>query len=157
MCLTYFWFVVVILITHRDVHCHLPIYSEVFQVVKRSFRFCHKNPVLTHFLCVPHAPPLILLICEEALSWRLSYLAGCCYNHLGSNVLLSSLFPNTHSLCSSLNRMYKILHPHKTGQKITVTFLPLLNAQNSSGAHPVVRDSFSQKYSGRDVKLTTSI
>jgi hypothetical protein len=93
---------------------------------------------------MPHAPPLILLIWEEAIWWRLSFLACCSYIRLSSNVLLSTLFPNTHSLCSSLNWICKILHPHKTTEKITVTFLPLRNAQNSSGAHPVVRDSFTE-------------
>ena len=41
---------------------------------------------------------------------------------LGSNILLKTLFSNTHSLRSSLNVSDQVSHPHKTG-KIVVLYI----------------------------------
>jgi hypothetical protein len=43
-----------------------------------------------------------------------------CYFLLDSNVLLSTLFWNTHDLCSSFNVRWQVSHPYKTAGKIIV-------------------------------------
>jgi hypothetical protein len=42
---------------------------------------------------------------------------------LGPNILLSTLFSNTLSLCSSLNVRDQVWHPYKTTGKITVLYI----------------------------------
>jgi hypothetical protein len=39
---------------------------------------------------------------------------------LDSNILLSNLFSNVINLCSSLNEIYRVLHPYKTTGEILI-------------------------------------
>jgi hypothetical protein len=44
---------------------------------------------------------------------------------LGPNILLSTLFLNTLSLCSSLNVRAQVSHPYRTTGKIIVSYIPI--------------------------------
>lgn len=81
------------------------------------------------------------------------FLACCCYIHLCSDILLSALFPKAHNLCSSLNKIHKILHPHKTTDKINYISSSPKRSESFWGP-PNSERIFTQKYSGREVKLT---
>jgi hypothetical protein len=44
-------------------------------------------------------------------------------SRLGPNILLNTPFPNTLSLCFSLNVSYQVSHPYKTTGKIIVLYI----------------------------------
>jgi hypothetical protein len=44
-------------------------------------------------------------------------------SQFGPNILLSTLFSNTLSRCSSLNVRDQVSHPHRTTDKITVLYI----------------------------------
>jgi phosphate starvation-inducible membrane PsiE len=44
-------------------------------------------------------------------------------SHLGPNILLSTLFSNTFSLCYSLNVTDQVSHPYKTIERIMVLYI----------------------------------
>ena len=84
------------------------------------------------------------------------FLACCCYIHLCSDVPLSTLFPKAHNLCSSLNKIHKILHPHKTTNKINYVSSSPKRSETFWGP-PSSERIFTQKYSGRSVKATNDL
>ena len=94
-----------------------------------SIRFTHKNLVHNSpFLHTCHMP-------RPSHSSRFYHLpntvwAVCNFLHspvspslLGPNILLSTLFSNTLSLCSSPNVSEQVSHPYKTTGKITVLYI----------------------------------
>jgi hypothetical protein len=50
---------------------------------------------------------------------------------LGANILLSTLFSNTHSLCATLNVRDDVLRPHKTTSRIMVSYILTLTFLDS--------------------------
>jgi hypothetical protein len=79
---------------------------------------------------------IILIILGEEYKSQSSPL--CIYLHspissflLSSNILLSTLFSNTLSLCSSLNVRDQVSHPYRTTGKIIVLYILMLNFFNS--------------------------
>jgi hypothetical protein len=100
---------------------------------KSSFRLSCKNSARISLLslacympCTSHSPRLITLIIfgEECNLWSsslCSFLQPRVISSLfGPNILLSTLFSNTLSLCSSLNVRDQVSHPYKTTSKIIV-------------------------------------
>ena len=77
-----------------EIHFNI-IFPSTPKSSKWSLRFSHQNPVLTSFLCVPHAPPLILLIYEEAIWWKLSFFTLLLLHP--SLVLMFSSAPYSHT------------------------------------------------------------
>jgi hypothetical protein len=81
----------------------------------------------THLILLDLIIPIILS--EEN---KLCSSSWCSFLHppvtsppFGPNVLLSTLFSNTLSLCSSLNVRDHVSHPYRTAGKIIVIFWPL--------------------------------
>ena len=99
-----------------------------------SLKFLHQNPVYTvplpiHATCPAHL--LLDMITRKIFGeeYRLSSLV-CIFLHLPAtlslldpNILLSTLFWNTHSLRSSLKVSDQVSHPYKTGGKIIVLYI----------------------------------
>jgi len=100
-----------------------------------SLAFPYQNPVYTSPLPYPmHATCPVHLILLNFITWtvfcevyRSLSSSLCSFLHslftsslLGPNILLSTLFSNILSLCSSLNVSNQISHPHKTTGKIIV-------------------------------------
>jgi hypothetical protein len=89
----------------------------------------HQNPIFTHlptFVYMPspsHPLDLVILVIlgEEYALWSslCSFLQYPVTSSLfGSNILLSTLFSNTLSLCCSLNVRDQVSHPYRTMSKL---------------------------------------
>jgi hypothetical protein len=50
---------------------------------------------------------------------------------LGPNILLSTLCPNTLSLCAFLNARHQVQHPNKTTYYVTVSYISIFNFLDS--------------------------
>jgi len=99
-----------------------------------SPRFPHQNPVYTsprphtcYMLRPSHSPPFDNPNITFGEEYRSLSSSLCSFLHtpvtsslLGPNILLSTLFSNTLSLCSSLNVSDQAPHPYKTTGTITV-------------------------------------
>ena len=88
-----------------------------------SLRFPHQNPVYTsplpHTCYIPR--PSNFSWFDHPNTWDKvcrSVSSVCSYLLLSPNILLSTLFSYTLSLCSSLNVTDQVSHPHKTTGKI---------------------------------------
>ena len=109
-----------------------PQFSKCFL----SLRLPHQNPVCpsslpVHATCPAHPIPLDMItqiiFVEEYRSLSSSL---CSFLHLsvtsslwGPNILLSTLFSNTLSLCSPLNLSDQVSHPYKKKSKIVVLYI----------------------------------
>jgi hypothetical protein len=65
---------------------------------------------------------------------------------LGPNILLSTLFSNTISLCSSLNVRVQVLHPYRTTGKIIVLYILIFIFLDSSREDRNVELNSSKHY-----------
>ena len=113
-----------------------------------SLRFPHQNPVYASPLpCTRYMPqPSILfnfitwtILGEEYGSFSSSL---CSFPHspvtsslLGPNILLSTLFSDTLSLCSSHNVSDKVSHLYKTTGRITVPYILIFKFLDSTLEH----------------------
>ena len=103
-----------------------PIYAWVFEVVF-SLKFPYQNPIYTSPPPLPmHATSPTHLILLNFITWTVfgeDYRSLCSFLHslftsslLGPNILLSTLFSNILSLCSSLNVSDQVSHTHTKQQ-----------------------------------------
>ena len=96
-----------------------------------SLRFPHQNPVYTsphpHTCYTPHQSHSSWFYHPNNIGWgvqvtklliMLLSTLPVTSSHLGPNILLSTLFSNTLSICSSLNVSVQVSHPYKTTGKI---------------------------------------
>jgi hypothetical protein len=104
--------------------------------VTSNRRTLRRNTVLTLIF--------LIILCEEYNSWSSSL---CSFLHppdtsalFGQNILLSILFSNTLSLCSSLNVRDQVSHPYRTTGKIIVLYIVIVtfsdNRQGRKGSGP---------------------
>jgi hypothetical protein len=97
-----------------------------------------------------HTLDMIILIIhrEECKLWSsslCSFLQPPITSPLFSpNIILSTLFSNTLSLCSSLNVRDQVLHPHKSANKIIVLYI--LNFTSASYINHISWRSFWKCY-----------
>jgi hypothetical protein len=71
---------------------------------------------------------IILIILGEEYKSRSSSLCSFLHSHItsslfGPNILLSTLFRNTLSLCSSLNDRDQVSHPYRTTGKMIALYI----------------------------------
>ena len=101
-----------------------------------SLRFPHQNPIYTSVLPIHATCPTHLIILNLITGmifgeeYRSLNSLVCSFLHspvtlslLGPNILLSTLFSYTLSLCSSLHVIDQISHPYKTWDKIIVLYI----------------------------------
>jgi hypothetical protein len=106
---------------------HLRLYSFQWSL---SSILSEQNPMCIPFLphtcylrCFFHPPDVIILIvfgeeCKLRSSSLCSFLPPTTSSLFCQNILLSTQFSNTLSVCSSLNVRDQVSHPHKTAGKI---------------------------------------
>jgi phosphate starvation-inducible membrane PsiE len=80
---------------------------------------------------------IILIILGEEYKSRSSSLCNYLYSPvtsslLGPNILLSTLFSNTLSLCSSLYARDQVSHPHRITENIFVFYILIFKFFDSS-------------------------
>jgi len=75
-------------------------------------------PLLSHPPWFDHVKNIWWCINVMKLLITQSFSTFCHFLILVQNILLSTLFPDTLNLCSSLSVRYQVSHPHKTTSKI---------------------------------------
>jgi hypothetical protein len=98
---------------------------------------------------VLHVPPIsssstyyLILLSEEYKS-RSSSLFSCLHSPVtsslfGPDILLSTLFSNTLSLCSSLNVRDQVSHPNRTTGKIIVLYIVIFIDRQDKGVENIL-------------------
>jgi hypothetical protein len=110
-------------------HLHLRFPSGLFPSAFPPKSYMHSSsPFVMRATCAAHIIPLdlitLIILGEVYKLWSstlFSFLQPPITSVLfGPNILLTTLFSNTLSLCSSLNIRDQVSHPYRTTDKITV-------------------------------------
>jgi hypothetical protein len=96
-----------------------------------SFRLSHQNPICTPLLPIRATCPaylilldlIVLIILVRRVQVMKLLIMQFSPASFGPNILLSTLFSNTLSLCSSLNVRDQVSHPYRTTGKIIVLYI----------------------------------